>query len=97
MVMFKWKKFLFRLDTCSKKINHFVNIFPISKVLKHQHHWGVFLQHHPKQRSHKVIFFNKFDGRVQSFEVFQPIWAFSYTHIIIQMAQSKLALLALCY
>jgi hypothetical protein len=49
-----------------------MSIFPISKILKHQHHWGVFLQHHPRQRNHKIIFLTSLMGCVQSFEVFQP-------------------------
>jgi hypothetical protein len=28
-----------------QKINHFVSLLLIFKVPKHQHHWGVFLQH----------------------------------------------------
>jgi len=39
----------------------------ISKVIKHQHHWGVILQHHLRQRNHELIFLTSLMGCIQGF------------------------------
>jgi hypothetical protein len=58
------------LKHMQQKINHFVSLLFIFKVLKHWHHKGVFLQHHSKQRNHKSIYLTSLMGHVQSLKVF---------------------------
>ncbi len=46
------------LDLCNKKIYCFMNLLLSFKVFKHWHHWGVFLQHNPKRKNHKLVLMN---------------------------------------
>jgi hypothetical protein len=43
------------LNTCNKKINHLIGVCS-SPSIQAQHHWGVFLQHYPRQKNHELIF-----------------------------------------
>jgi hypothetical protein len=53
-----------------QKNNHFMNTLFISKVLKHQHYWIVFIQHHLVQKTHELVFLTSLKGCVQSIKVF---------------------------
>ncbi len=78
--LFPWKKYFLFLYLCKREINHTMNLLLIFKILKHQHHWVVFLQHHhPKQKNHELIFFNKFEGTCSKFCGF-----FNQVHLVIQ-------------
>jgi hypothetical protein len=50
-----------------QEIHHFVNLLLIFNVLKHHHHYGVFLQHHLRQKIHESVFLTSLMGHAQSF------------------------------
>jgi len=74
-------------DMSNKRINLFVTLSCMSKIIKLQHHQGVFRQHKFQQRSLESIFLTSLTRRIQNFEVLsiRCAWSFDFIFIIIHM------------
>jgi hypothetical protein len=66
-----WNKSVLSLRICNTKIKHFMHMSFISKIIKFQHHWGVFSQDNPKQRSHELVYLTSLMAHVKSLRFFQ--------------------------